>query len=200
MTFPLESAGSEQILQRAPGTIPVRLHARASVLFIGSDKNLTSEKTSKPATAEDLGNSILQNTCVYKPPDEFKVIVEEAKEHGKHWPMYSEEMRDFMMRIFVKSGLSPHSTYLHPSVHPRFTKDPTNGIDVALLEAEMVMGGALDKLLQRTGIKPSEIDILVTCCSIFCPTPSLASMLVNKFSMRSDVQSYHLGGTLLFLF
>ena len=26
----------------------------------------------------------------------------------------------------------------------------------------------------------SQIDILVTCCSIYCPTPSLASMLVNK--------------------
>jgi hypothetical protein len=28
----------------------------------------------------------------------------------------------------------------------------------------------------------------VTCCSIFCPTPSLASMLVNKFKLRSDIQ------------
>lgn len=46
----------------------------------------------------------------------------------------------------------------------------------------------------ETGIRPDEIDILVTNCSIYCPTPSLASMLVNKFKMRQDVQSYHLGG------
>jgi 3-ketoacyl-CoA synthase len=44
------------------------------------------------------------------------------------------------------------------------------------------------------GIRPEEIDILVTNCSIYCPTPSLASMLVNKFKLRNDVQSYHLGG------
>jgi 3-ketoacyl-CoA synthase len=34
----------------------------------------------------------------------------------------------------------------------------------------------------------------VTNCSIFCPTPSLASMLINHFKFRSDIQSYHLGG------
>jgi hypothetical protein len=44
------------------------------------------------------------------------------------------------------------------------------------------------------GIRPEQIDILITNCSIFCPTPSLASMLVNKFKLRKDVEAYHLGG------
>jgi 3-ketoacyl-CoA synthase len=35
---------------------------------------------------------------------------------------------------------------------------------------------------------------VVTTCSIFCPTPSMASMLVNHYKMRTDIQSYHLGG------
>jgi 3-ketoacyl-CoA synthase len=52
----------------------------------------------------------------------------------------------------------------------------------------------VEGLLQRTQINPKDIDIVVTLCSIYCPTPSMASMLVNKFNMRSDVQSYHLGG------
>jgi predicted naringenin-chalcone synthase len=39
-----------------------------------------------------------------------------------------------------------------------------------------------------TGIKPEEIDILVTTSSVFAPTPSVASMLVNMFKMREDVQ------------
>jgi len=50
------------------------------------------------------------------------------------------------------------------------------------------------RVLKQTGIRPDEIDILVTNCSIYCPTPSLASMLVNTFKMRQDIQSYHLGG------
>lgn len=44
------------------------------------------------------------------------------------------------------------------------------------------------------GLQPKDIDIIVTTCSIFCPTPSITSMLVNHFGMRTDVQSYHLGG------
>lgn len=43
-----------------------------------------------------------------------------------------------------------------------------------------------------TGVRPEQVDILVTNCSIFSATPSLASMLINKFKFRTDVQSYHL--------
>ncbi len=49
-------------------------------------------------------------------------------------------------------------------------------------------------LLAKTGLQPRDVDILVTTCSIFCPTPSMASMVVNHFKMRPDVQAYHLGG------
>jgi predicted naringenin-chalcone synthase len=34
----------------------------------------------------------------------------------------------------------------------------------------------------------------VVNCSLFCPTPSLSAMLVNKFKMRDDVLSFNLGG------
>jgi hypothetical protein len=44
------------------------------------------------------------------------------------------------------------------------------------------------------GLQAKDVDILVSTCSIFCPTPSLGSMIVNHFGMRTDVQSYHLGG------
>jgi hypothetical protein len=44
------------------------------------------------------------------------------------------------------------------------------------------------------GLQPKDVDIIVSTCSIFCPTPSITSMIVNHFGMRTDVQSYHLGG------
>jgi hypothetical protein len=44
------------------------------------------------------------------------------------------------------------------------------------------------------GLEPTQIDILVTNCSIYCPVPSMTSMLINMFGMREDVQAYHLGG------
>ena len=39
-----------------------------------------------------------------------------------------------------------------------------------------------------------QIDILIVNCSIFCPTPSLSAMIVNRFKMRSNIVSYNLGG------
>ena len=38
------------------------------------------------------------------------------------------------------------------------------------------------------------MDILIVICSCFAPTPSLASMVVNHFKMRTDVLSHNLSG------
>jgi predicted naringenin-chalcone synthase len=40
----------------------------------------------------------------------------------------------------------------------------------------------------------AQIDILIVICSCFAPTPSLASMVVNHFKMRTDVLSHNLSG------
>ena len=48
--------------------------------------------------------------------------------------------------------------------------------------------------LRRTGTDPKSIDILVINCSLFSPTPSLCSMVINEFGMRTDVSSYNLSG------
>lgn len=39
----------------------------------------------------------------------------------------------------------------------------------------MVIFGAVDELLERTGFNPKDIDILITSNSIFCPTPRSAT-------------------------
>jgi len=39
-----------------------------------------------------------------------------------------------------------------------------------------------------------QVDILIVVCSCFAPTPSLASMIVNHFKMRTDVLSHNLAG------
>eukprot|EP00983_Pelagomonas_calceolata_P045323 1139683-Pelagomonas_calceolata.AAC.2 len=67
-------------------------------------------------------------------------------------------------------------------------------------ECKMAVVGAVEGLLAKTGLQPSDVlslltqDVLVTTCSIYCPTPSMASMVVNHFKMNEDIQSYHLGG------
>ena len=56
------------------------------------------------------------------------------------------------------------------------------------------MFGAIDDLLQKTGVKPKDIGILIVNCSLFNPTPSLSAMVVNHYKLRGNIISYNLGG------
>ncbi|GLC40215.1 3-ketoacyl-CoA synthase 11 [Pleodorina starrii] len=136
----------------------------------------------------------LVDFACYKPPAEYRVVATEVEAAGRDWNMYSEEMKEFLWKVLLKSGLSAETTYLPPAVHPCHVAQPQTDIPAALAEARQVLTGAADELFQRTGVSPRDIDIVITSNSIFCPTPSLASMIVNHYKMRSDVQSYHLGG------
>lgn len=108
---------------------------------------------------------------------------------------YSEEDIDFQERVYAKSGLSSTSTYLPPSLNPAFVgNDVHTDLNSAAEECRMAVCTAIEGLLKKTGVRAEDIDILVTTCSIYCPTPSMASMVVNAFKLRKDVQAYHLGG------
>lgn len=105
------------------------------------------------------------------------------------------DLLDFCYKIVERSGLSENGTYLPKAIHPKYNcVHPKTSINDAMEEAKMVTCGAIEGLLKKQGLQPKDVDIIVTTCSIFCPTPSLTSMVVNHFGMRTDVQSYHLGG------
>lgn len=61
-------------------------------------------------------------------------------------------------------------------------------------EAQTVMFGALDELFEKTKVKPKDVGILVVNSSLFNPTPSLSSIIVNHYKMRGNIRSYNLGG------
>ncbi|KAG2452218.1 hypothetical protein HYH02_003248 [Chlamydomonas schloesseri] len=137
----------------------------------------------------------LVDFACYRPPEELKVVASDVEEAGKHWPMYSEELKDFLWKVLLKSGLSSETTYLPKAVHPCHVRTPDSAVPTALEEARMVMVGAIDELLARTQLDPAaDIDILITSNSIFSATPSLASLVVNHYRLRPDIQAYHLGG------
>jgi 3-ketoacyl-CoA synthase len=58
------------------------------------------------------------------------------------------------------------------------SRPPVISMENARKEAEMVMFGAVRDVLQKTGLKPSDIGILVVNCSLFNPTPSLAACVL----------------------
>lgn len=136
----------------------------------------------------------LVDFSAYKPPEELRVKRNDVEERGKHWPMYRPEMKPFLEKVFDRSGLSPEGTYLPAAINPMCTMEPKFDMDTAMLEARAVMTGAVEEVMEKAGLKPADIDVVITNCSIYCPTPSLASMLVNHFKFRNDVLTFHLGG------
>mmetsp|Transcript_34072 Transcript_34072/g.87893 ORF Transcript_34072/g.87893 Transcript_34072/m.87893 type:complete len:386 (-) Transcript_34072:428-1585(-) len=129
----------------------------------------------------------LVDFATYKPPPSYKKSsTKNIRELFKD--QYSEELFDFQLRVFERSGVGEEA-YWPPGIwNLEFT------MENARKEAEVVMFGALDDLFAKTGITPKDVDILIVNCSLFCPTPSLTSMIINHYKMKPSIQNYNLGG------
>lgn len=125
----------------------------------------------------------------YKPPASWKFGTDQWITKKKLFK-FSTEDYEFSMRVLESNGLG-EETYFPPGL---IHEPPSITMKSAREEAELVMFGCLEELLEKTGVKASEIDIIVVNCSLFNPTPSLTSMVVNKFKLREDVESYNLSG------
>ncbi|CAN1356363.1 3-ketoacyl-CoA synthase 19 [Linum perenne] len=61
-------------------------------------------------------------------------------------------------------------------------------------EVDEMVFSTIDGLLAKTGVSPSEVDILVTTLSLNNPAPSWSSRIVNRYKMREDVKTFNLSG------
>ncbi|GLT79822.1 hypothetical protein SLA2020_512960 [Shorea laevis] len=132
----------------------------------------------------------LVDFACYKPEDERKMSIDSFLKMTEDSGAFGEESLQFQRRISARCGLGDE-TYLSSGITAR---PPNLCMKEARAEAEAVMFGALDSLLEKTGINPKEIGILIVNCSLFNPTPSLSSMIVNHYKLRTDIKSYNLGG------
>ncbi|XP_022737292.1 3-ketoacyl-CoA synthase 9-like [Durio zibethinus] len=126
----------------------------------------------------------------FKPPSFCKVSFSHFIEHASLIESFDSESVEFMAKILASSGLS-EETYLPPGLH---CIPPKTHQREYIKEAEMVLFPLMDDLLSKAKLTPCDIDILIINCSGFCPSPSLSSIIVGKYSMRSDVKSYNLSG------
>ncbi|XP_076914751.1 3-ketoacyl-CoA synthase 13-like [Bidens hawaiensis] len=96
----------------------------------------------------------------------------------------------FMQNIYSKSGLG-NDTYGPPFM---FEENQTPSLKSALQEAEEGIFSAVNSLLAKTKISSEEIDVVIVTCGSFSPSPSISSLIVNKYNMKPDVKTYNLSG------
>ncbi|KAF3455740.1 hypothetical protein FNV43_RR00382 [Rhamnella rubrinervis] len=126
----------------------------------------------------------------YKPPSTQKCSRDVFLDRVRVLGNFTESNIEFMQRILERSGLG-QSTYVSNAL----LRDSINpSMEEARSEAQSVIFGAVDQLLEKTGLKGEEIRIVIVNCSIFNPLPSLSAMIVNRYKLRENVLSYNLGG------
>ncbi|CAN6288485.1 unnamed protein product [Urochloa humidicola] len=126
-----------------------------------------------------------------RPGDEHSISKDGFLEISKSSGFFNAEALEFQTKITKRSGLGDRM-YLPPGI---LARPPRLSMAEARAEAEAVLFGCLDALFASTGVDPRcDVRLLVVNCSLFNPTPSLASMIINHYKMREDIKSFNLGG------
>lgn len=133
----------------------------------------------------------LVDFACYKPSEDNKISRKSFVGMTRNLGVFNDENAEFQERITWRSGLGDE-TYLPKGI---LSSPPCLSMEGARREAEDVMFGALDSLFESTGVDPKiDVGIVIVNCSLFNPTPSLSSMIVNHYRMREDVKTFNLGG------
>lgn len=125
-----------------------------------------------------------------KPPSHCRVPFAAFLENVSLLEFFDSESVAFMSKVLHSSGQS-EETCLPPALH--YIPPKTHQTE-SIKEVHMVLFPIMDDLFTKTNTSPFDIDILILNCSGFCPSPSLTSILINKYSMRSDIKSYNVSG------
>nr|GMD87191.1 3-ketoacyl-CoA synthase 11-like [Ipomoea batatas] len=130
----------------------------------------------------------LVNFSCYKPGNGNMCSREGFMVRTQRIGTFTDENIEFQRKITERSGISDF-TYL-PDALNRIPANPC--LAEARKEAEMVMFGAIDEVLDKSCVEPKDIGILVVNCSLFNPTPSLSARIVNHYKLGGNVLSYNL--------
>lgn len=132
--------------------------------------------------------------ATFEPPEDWRLSPEELLQAMRQQECFTEESLQFMERMLKQSGVGP-ATAWPPGIVRSLKGLPTlKSVEASREESEIVIFDVVQKVLDSTKTKAKDIDILIVNCSLFSPTPSLCSQVINKFRMRSDISSYNLSG------
>ncbi|KAI4334474.1 hypothetical protein L6164_019164 [Bauhinia variegata] len=133
---------------------------------------------------------LLDYQC-YKPSDDRKLDTVFCGEIIRRTENLGLNEYKFLLKAIVSSGIG-EQTYAPRNVFSGREANPT--LTDAILEMEEFFYDSIGKLLTRSGISPSEIDVLVVNVSMLSAVPSLSSRIINHYRMREDIKAYNLTG------
>ncbi|KAJ0231979.1 3-ketoacyl-CoA synthase 7 [Hirschfeldia incana] len=126
----------------------------------------------------------------YQPPDFLRAPVSNFIEHLTISGVFDKESLDLQQKILERSGISDDAS-VPVTVHEI---PPNSSLSAARQETHDILFTVVEDLFLKHKIEPKSIDILVSNCSLFCPSPSITSVIINRFGMRSNIKSFSLSG------
>ncbi|XP_062216733.1 probable 3-ketoacyl-CoA synthase 20 [Phragmites australis] len=103
---------------------------------------------------------------------------------------FTEESIAFQTRMLERAGVGEATHF--PASLLSFPVDMCQR--TAREESETVIFGVVDDLLAKTGVRPGDIGVVIVNSSLYSPTPSFTSLVVNRYGLRHDVVSHNLSG------
>jgi len=130
----------------------------------------------------------------FKAPESWKVSHAEIVQMMKNQDCFTDDSIKFMARLLERSGTGQSTAWPPGIVQCLHDKPSDRSIEASRKEAETVIFDIVQSALRKANVHPQEVDVLVINCSLFSPTPSLCAMVISKFGMRQDIQSFNLSG------
>ncbi|KAK1627119.1 hypothetical protein QYE76_001434 [Lolium multiflorum] len=111
-------------------------------------------------------------------------------EHMRISTSFSDSTINFIERVLELSGMGEETWVTSAFAYI----EPYCSLDDGRADAELVIFSTIDDLLAKTGINLDVIDVLITNSSTFCPVPSNADRIMNRYRLRGDIRVINLSG------
>ncbi|WIA09022.1 hypothetical protein OEZ85_008436 [Tetradesmus obliquus] len=127
--------------------------------------------------------------AVHKPHSSWRFPRSRIRELCKG--RFSEADVAFQERMAYRTGLSD-DTAVCPAIQSGDESNCT--MEAARFEFGTTCITTVTELFAKTGVKPHQVNFVITNSSLFNPTPSLSAMIMNHFKMSGRTINYSLGG------
>ncbi|XP_040993519.1 3-ketoacyl-CoA synthase 12-like [Juglans microcarpa x Juglans regia] len=128
---------------------------------------------------------------LYKPTEDRMLNTEFCGEIIKRTKNLGLLEYQFLLKAIVSSGIG-EQTYGPRIMFSGREDNPT--LQDGISEMEEFFFDSISKLLARSGIFPSQIDVLVVNVSMLSVVPSLAARIINRYKLRNDIKVFNLTG------